>query len=55
MNDTRTTQPKQAAGADVHETGIGHGRHRGPVSSQDGAAAPRGRHRKPVEESEAAA
>ncbi|MET8567027.1 hypothetical protein [Streptomyces sp. NPDC004783] len=54
MNDASTTQPMQAD-ADVHETESGHGRHRGPVSSQDGAATPRGRHRKPVEESGTAA
>ncbi|MER7717112.1 hypothetical protein ABTX99_09180 [Streptomyces flaveolus] len=55
MNDASTTQPIQAAGADVRETDTGHGRHRGPVSSHDGAATPRGRHRKPVEETESAA
>ncbi|MFJ8145529.1 hypothetical protein ACIQ8D_12325 [Streptomyces sp. NPDC096094] len=55
MNDASTTQPMQADGADVRETGTGHGRHRGPVSIQDGAATPRGRHRKPAEESESAA
>ncbi|CAM5296919.1 hypothetical protein STENM327S_09131 [Streptomyces tendae] len=55
MNDTSTTQPIQAAGADVSETHTGHGRHRGPVSSQEGAATPKGRHRKPAEESETAA
>ncbi|MGE9282888.1 hypothetical protein ACP4B2_30700 [Streptomyces rochei] len=55
MNDASTTQPTQADGADVSEPVTGHGRHRGPVSSHDGAEAPRGRHRKPAEESEAAA
>ncbi|MFC7883439.1 hypothetical protein ACFUVV_16420 [Streptomyces sp. NPDC057376] len=55
MNDASTTQPTQADGADVSEIESGHGRHRGPVSSQDGAQAPRGRHRKPAEESETAA
>ncbi|MEU3895544.1 hypothetical protein ACFW4M_17420 [Streptomyces sp. NPDC058794] len=55
MNDASTTQPTQADGADVTEIESGHGRHRGPVSSQDGAQAPRGRHRKPAEESETAA
>lgn len=34
MNDASTTQPMQAAGADVSETDTGHGKHRGPVSSQ---------------------
>ncbi|MFJ7767361.1 hypothetical protein ACIQ1J_02710 [Streptomyces sp. NPDC097107] len=55
MNDASTTQPIQADGADVRETDTGHGRHRGPVSSQDGAATPRGRHRKPAVVSETAA
>ncbi|WP_395571636.1 hypothetical protein [Streptomyces sp. BK79] len=55
MNDASTTQPTQADGADVSETVTGHGRHRGPVSRQDGTAAPRGRHRKPAEESGTAA
>ncbi|MFJ8809721.1 hypothetical protein [Streptomyces sp. NPDC102490] len=55
MNDTSTTQPIQAAGADVSESRTGHGKHRGPVSSQEGVASPRGRHRKPAEESETAA
>ncbi|MGC9499622.1 hypothetical protein [Streptomyces sp. WG7] len=55
MNDASTTQPMQADGADVRETDTGHGRHRGPVSSQDGAAIPRGRHRKPAEEADTAA
>ncbi|AKZ55427.1 hypothetical protein SAM23877_2378 [Streptomyces ambofaciens ATCC 23877] len=55
MNDASTTQPMQADGADVTETGTGHGRHRGAVSGQDGAAVPRGRHRKPAEDRETAA
>ncbi|MFC7893289.1 hypothetical protein [Streptomyces sp. NPDC057381] len=55
MNDASTTQPTQADGADVSEIQSGHGKHRGPVSSHDGAQAPRGRHRKPAEESETAA
>ncbi|PPS90290.1 hypothetical protein [Streptomyces sp. MH60] len=55
MNDTSTTQPIQAAGADVPESDTGHGKHRGPVSSQEGVATPRGRHRRPAEESETAA
>ncbi|MFI8945566.1 hypothetical protein ACIGO6_03500 [Streptomyces sp. NPDC053750] len=55
MNDASTTQPMRADGADVSETDTGHGKHRGPVSSQDGEATPRGRHRKPAEESETAA
>ncbi|MEU5625240.1 MULTISPECIES: hypothetical protein [Streptomyces] len=55
MNDASTTQPIQAAGADVSETDTGHGKHRGPVSSQEGVATPKGRHRKPAEETETAA
>ncbi|AXL88341.1 hypothetical protein C4J65_08350 [Streptomyces sp. CB09001] len=55
MNDASTTQPMQAAGADVSETDTGHGKHRGPFSSQEGVATPQGRHRKPAEESETAA
>ncbi|MFD5282861.1 hypothetical protein [Streptomyces rubrogriseus] len=55
MNDASTTQPMQAAGADVPETDTGHGKHRGPVSSQEGVVTPKGRHRKPAEESETAA
>ncbi|MFE2051433.1 hypothetical protein [Streptomyces sp. NPDC059459] len=55
MNETSTTQPMQADGADVTRTGTGHGRHRGAVAGQDGGTVPRGRHRKPAEESERAA
>ncbi|MEG3626436.1 hypothetical protein [Streptomyces poriticola] len=55
MSDASTNQPMQGEGADVQEIAAGHGRHRGPVSTQDGEAAPRGRHRKPVEETETAA
>ncbi|TDT41309.1 hypothetical protein EV562_102708 [Streptomyces sp. BK208] len=55
MNDTSTTQPIQAAGADVSEIDTGHGKHRGPVSSQVGEATPQGRHRKPAGESGTAA
>ncbi|WP_399884427.1 hypothetical protein ACGH7X_11810 [Streptomyces sp. BBFR51] len=55
MNDASTNQPIQAAGADVSETDTGHGKHRGPVSSQEGVATPQGRHRRPAEESETAA
>lgn len=56
MNDASTNQPMRADGADVRTTtGSGHGRHRGPVSAQDGETAPRGRHRKPAEGSRTAA
>ncbi|WP_282082976.1 hypothetical protein [Streptomyces tendae] len=55
MNDASTTQPIQAAGADVSESDTGHGKHRGPISSQEGVATPKGRHRKPAEETETAA
>ncbi|MFJ6082272.1 hypothetical protein ACIQI8_12795 [Streptomyces sp. NPDC092369] len=43
MSDATTMQPLTA---DTHEDN-GQGRHRGPVSAQDGETAPRGRHRKP--------
>ncbi|MFE7973087.1 hypothetical protein [Streptomyces shenzhenensis] len=43
MSDTSTTQPLSA---DSQETD-GHGKHRGPVTVQDGETAPSGRHRKP--------
>ncbi|MDN0194560.1 hypothetical protein [Streptomyces sp. S.PNR 29] len=55
MSNASTNQPQQAQGADVQEIAVGHGRHRGPVSQQDGETAPRGRHRKPAEETETAA
>ncbi|MBV7698485.1 hypothetical protein [Streptomyces sp. TRM70350] len=45
MSDAITSQPLP----DVQDT-AGHGRHRGPVSTQDTESAPRGRHRKPVEQ-----
>ncbi|WNM34799.1 hypothetical protein RKE30_32730 [Streptomyces sp. Li-HN-5-11] len=57
MSDASTTQPLSAGAQEL----LGHGKHRGPVSAQDGETAPRGRHRKPakpvtpVEETEAAA
>ncbi|MBC9724054.1 hypothetical protein [Streptomyces sp. TRM68367] len=47
MSDASTNQPRPA---DVQEATAGHGRHRGPVSTQDSETAPRGRHRKPAEE-----
>ncbi|WP_086016468.1 hypothetical protein [Streptomyces davaonensis] len=50
MSDATTTQPP----AQNQET-TGHGRHRGPVSSHEGEAAPNGRHRKPMERTETAA
>ncbi|WP_198668605.1 hypothetical protein [Streptomyces triticisoli] len=54
MSDASTTQPLEAA--DQGALWVpGRGRHRGPVSSHDGEAAPSGRHRKPAEETEAAA
>ncbi|CAL9550354.1 hypothetical protein [Streptomyces sp. enrichment culture] len=49
MNDAMT---QQAPTADGGQVAPGHGKHRGPVSTQDGGAAPRGRHRRPVEEQE---
>ncbi|MGV9451045.1 hypothetical protein [Streptomyces sp. NPDC003635] len=50
MSDATTTQPPAETQEDT-----GHGRHRGPVSSHDGEAAPRGRHRKPMEQTGTAA
>ncbi|MFF8945786.1 hypothetical protein ACF1A5_26590 [Streptomyces sp. NPDC014864] len=52
MNDASTNQPLPDEGA---QEATGHGRHRGPVSSHDGEAAPSGRHRKPAEKAQAAA
>ncbi|CAL9578761.1 hypothetical protein [Streptomyces sp. Tu 3180] len=49
MNDASTNQPQTAEGG---QAAAGHGRHRGPVSTQDAGTAPRGRHRRPVEEDE---
>ncbi|MBG0855672.1 hypothetical protein I2W78_28450 [Streptomyces spinoverrucosus] len=43
MSDASTSQPLP----DFQDT-TGHGRHRGPVSTQETETAPRGRHRKPV-------
>jgi len=48
MSDNSITLP---APAKAQETSS-HGRHRGPVSAQDGEAAPSGRHRKASEEAE---
>ncbi|MFI6402989.1 hypothetical protein [Streptomyces sp. NPDC050548] len=48
MNDTNTAQTMSA---DAQDTS-GHGKHRGPVSAQDGDAATHGRHRKPSEQSD---
>ncbi|HET9379928.1 MAG TPA: hypothetical protein VFP69_03740 [Streptomyces sp.] len=45
----------QSLPADSHETAVGHGRHRGALSTQDNETAPSGRHRKPADESEPAA
>ncbi|MET7380499.1 hypothetical protein ABZT08_17055 [Streptomyces sp. NPDC005526] len=52
MSDASTNQPLPAEGA---QDATGHGRHRGPVSSQQGETAPSGRHRKPGGEAERAA
>ena len=42
MSNASTTQPLDI---EAHQA-PGHGKHRGPVSSHDGEAAPSGRHRK---------
>ncbi len=49
MNDAMTHKAPTADGGQVAP---GRGKHRGPVSTQDGETAPRGRHRRPVEEQE---
>ncbi|CAL9442917.1 hypothetical protein SUDANB176_02284 [Streptomyces sp. enrichment culture] len=49
MNDASTNQPQTAEGG---QAAAGHGKHRGPVSTQDTDTAPRGRHRRPAEENE---
>ncbi|MFI2639898.1 hypothetical protein [Streptomyces sp. NPDC018610] len=46
MSDASTTQPLTAGTQEAP----GHGKHRGPVSSQEDGTAPSGRHRKPAEE-----
>ncbi|GHH93909.1 hypothetical protein [Streptomyces capillispiralis] len=49
MNDVSTHVPQSAeSGQDA----AGHGRHRGPVSTQDAETSPRGRHRRPAQENE---
>lgn len=45
----------QSLPADSQEIAVGHGRHRGEISTQDNETAPSGRHRKPAEESESTA
>ncbi|MBN0044854.1 hypothetical protein JS756_12175 [Streptomyces actuosus] len=47
MSSASTTQPQDT---EVREAAEGHGRHRGPVSTQETEATPRGRHRKPAEQ-----
>ncbi|WP_167382927.1 hypothetical protein [Streptomyces mangrovisoli] len=50
MSDASTTQTLTA---DVQgRESAGHGRHRGPVASQDAESAPHGKHRKPAAETE---
>ncbi|GGV14285.1 hypothetical protein [Streptomyces griseoflavus] len=49
MNDIRTNQAQTAEDGQVT---AGHGRHRGPVSTQEAEASPRGRHRRPAPEHE---
>ncbi|MEU3843363.1 hypothetical protein AB0E88_25395 [Streptomyces sp. NPDC028635] len=52
MSDASTTQPQ---GREAEMAAAGHGRHRGPVSVQDGEAAPQGRHRRTSDQAESAA
>ncbi|GGV78469.1 hypothetical protein [Streptomyces griseoloalbus] len=49
MNDIRTNESRSAQDG---QTAAGHGKHRGPVSTQDAEASPRGRHRRPAQEKE---
>ncbi|BBC36855.1 hypothetical protein SGFS_081490 [Streptomyces graminofaciens] len=51
MSDTHTTQPTTA---DAREA-VGHGRHRGQISTKDAETAPQGRHRKQAAQAEATA
>ncbi|MDT3726148.1 hypothetical protein ROS62_15170 [Streptomyces sp. DSM 41972] len=44
------THERQPVEAD--QVTAGHGRHRGPVSTQESQASPRGRHRRPAQENE---
>ncbi|MEU3994383.1 hypothetical protein AB0E76_01005 [Streptomyces fungicidicus] len=49
MNDVSTNKPQSAEGG---QSASGHGRHRGPVSTQDVEASPHGRHRRPEQANE---
>ncbi|GGW91920.1 hypothetical protein GCM10010297_12180 [Streptomyces malachitofuscus] len=51
MNDVRTNE---AQSVEDGQAAAGHGRHRGPVSTQDAETSPRGRHRRPAQENEPA-
>ncbi|MEU7468121.1 hypothetical protein ACFZAG_12460 [Streptomyces sp. NPDC012403] len=49
MNDVSTNESQSAESG---QATAGHGRHRGPVSTQDAEASPRGRHRRPEQANE---
>ncbi|MDN3267804.1 MULTISPECIES: hypothetical protein [unclassified Streptomyces] len=49
MSDVITHEPQSV---EHEQVAAGHGRHRGPVSTQDTETSPRGRHRKPTQENE---
>lgn len=49
MNDVSTNQARTAEDG---QATAGHGRHRGPVSTQEADVSPRGRHRRPAPENE---
>ncbi|MFC8393704.1 hypothetical protein [Streptomyces sp. NPDC057238] len=49
MNDVSTNESQSAEGG---QATAGHGKHRGPVSTQDAEASPRGRHRRPEQANE---
>nr|WP_215204921.1 hypothetical protein [Streptomyces sp. CHD11] len=49
MSDVMT---HQAQSTEDGQSTAGHGRHRGPVSTQEPDVSPRGRHRRPAPENE---
>ncbi|MEU5226275.1 hypothetical protein AB0G55_27085 [Streptomyces toyocaensis] len=49
MSDVMT---HQAQSVEDGQAAAGHGRHRGPVSTQEADTSPRGRHRRPAEQNE---
>ncbi|MFD5374432.1 hypothetical protein ACFWJE_08435 [Streptomyces griseoincarnatus] len=49
MSDVITHEPRPV---EHEQAAAGHGRHRGPVSTQEAETSPRGRHRKPAQEND---